>query len=33
LNENGNPHQKIIITQSNAELVEGKIGVPFEILD
>lgn len=28
LNENGNPHHKIIVEQDGAELVSGEIGFP-----
>lgn len=33
LQKNGHPHMTIIITFDSAELVEGKIGVPFELQD
>lgn len=33
LQENGHPHQQIIITFDSAELVEGVLAVPFEVKD
>lgn len=33
LQKNYNPHTKIIIENGHAEIVEGLIGVPFEVLD
>ena len=33
LQKNGHPNMRIIISFDGAEVVEGKLGVPFEILD
>ena len=33
LQKNGNPHQQIVISFDGAELVEGVIGVPFQVND
>lgn len=33
LQKNGHPHTQIIISFDGAEVVEGKISVPFEVLD
>ncbi|MDR1837605.1 MAG: hypothetical protein LBQ89_08110 [Treponema sp.] len=33
LQKNYDPHVKIIIEASNAEIVRGEIGIPFEIKD
>lgn len=33
LQKNFSPHAKVIITSDGAEIVEGTLGVPFEVLD
>ena len=33
LNEYGNPHQTIIITQADAELLSGEMATQFELVD
>jgi len=33
LHKNYHPHTKIIIETNNAEIVEGIMGVPFEVID
>lgn len=33
LQRNGHPHMQIIISFDGAEVVEGKLSVPFQILD
>ena len=33
LQKNGHPNMIIIISFDGAEIVEGKLGVPFQILD
>lgn len=33
LQKNGHPHMQIIISFDGAEVVEGKIGVTFKVLD
>lgn len=33
IQKNGNPHQKIIISQDSAELISGEIDIPFQVQD
>lgn len=33
LQKNFSPHAKVIIASDGAEIVEGTLGVPFEVLD